>query len=69
MRENGRSAQLVASTRPAIAHASAAVLASRVSAASAYIAFTRRSPTTRAVVSVTVTSTPPTRPLSSRIGL
>ena len=60
---------LVASTRPAISHASAAVLASRVSAASACVVFRRRSPTTRAVVSVTVTSTPPTRPLSSRIGL
>ena len=45
------------------------VFASRVRAASACVVFSRRSPSTRSVVSVTVTSTPPTCPPSSRIGL
>ncbi len=64
----GRSSRFLARTSAEISQTSATVRALRVSAASNCVVLRRRSPITRGLVSVTVTSTPPTSPLSSRIG-
>jgi hypothetical protein len=66
---DGMSAGFLASASIAIRQAASGVLASCVFAGISCRVWRRRAPSTRSVVSVTVTSTPPTLPLSSRIGL
>ena len=69
MRPNGRSCGLEAMISAAFRHASAADFApSVVRMPSSRSVLSRRSPTTRPVVSVTMQKMPPTRPLSSRTG-